>query len=93
MISLHIKRADRLVGMSVLGTLVIVWLILVGFDVLLQFGDAGILDPNDLRRREAAQKPGSTVVVSGIRNGAPFKAQMKMTQRPAIAVQPQQPTR
>ncbi|TCV95684.1 lipopolysaccharide export system permease protein [Luteibacter rhizovicinus] len=32
-----IKRADRLIGMSVLGTLLLVWLVLTGFDALTQF--------------------------------------------------------
>jgi lipopolysaccharide export system permease protein len=54
MISLRIKRADRLVGMSVLGTLVIVWLILVGFDALLQFGkQLGKLDKNGFTATQA----------------------------------------
>ncbi|MET0617584.1 MAG: LPS export ABC transporter permease LptG [Luteibacter sp.] len=37
MASLTVKRADRLIGMSVLGTLLLVWLVLAGFDSLLQF--------------------------------------------------------
>lgn len=55
MISLRIKRADRLVAISVLGTLVVVWLILVGFDALLQFGkQLGKLDKNGFTATQAA---------------------------------------
>jgi len=35
--TLTVKRADRLIAMSVLGTLLLVWLVLAGFDSLLQF--------------------------------------------------------
>jgi len=56
-------------------------------DVLLRFGTTGIVDANDLRRREAMQSPGSTVDVSGLRNGMPFTAPVKMVQRPSIPVQ------
>jgi len=37
MATLTIKRADRLIGASVLGTLLLVWLVLTGFDALTQF--------------------------------------------------------
>ncbi|MGF6494699.1 lipopolysaccharide export system permease protein [Luteibacter sp. 621] len=37
MASLSIKRADRLIGASVLSTLLLVWLVLAGFDSLQQF--------------------------------------------------------
>ena len=37
MISLTVKRADRLIWMSVIGTLLLVWLVLAGFDSLTQF--------------------------------------------------------
>ncbi|KAF1005300.1 MAG: Lipopolysaccharide export system permease protein LptG [Luteibacter sp.] len=37
MSALTIKRADRLIGLSVLGTLLLVWLVLTGFDALTQF--------------------------------------------------------
>jgi lipopolysaccharide export system permease protein len=37
MASLTIKRADRLIALSILGTLMLVWLVLVGFDTLSQF--------------------------------------------------------
>jgi lipopolysaccharide export system permease protein len=37
MSALTIKRADRLIGASVLGTLLLVWLVLTGFDALNQF--------------------------------------------------------
>jgi serine protease DegS/serine protease DegQ len=51
-------------------------------DILLRIGDADIADPADLRRREAALKPGSKVEVSGLRNGAPFHAEVVIAQRP-----------
>jgi lipopolysaccharide export system permease protein len=35
--SFTIKRADRLIGLTVIGTLAIVWLVLTGFDALTQF--------------------------------------------------------
>ena len=35
--SLNIKRVDRLVGISVLGSLLVVWLVLTGFDAVGQF--------------------------------------------------------
>jgi lipopolysaccharide export system permease protein len=37
MATLTVKRADRLIGASVLGTLLLVWLVLTGFDALTQF--------------------------------------------------------
>lgn len=51
-------------------------------DILLQIGDDNILDPADLRRREAALKPGSTVEVSGLRDGVPFHLEVTLAQRP-----------
>ncbi|MGH8159429.1 MAG: S1C family serine protease [Rhodanobacter sp.] len=51
-------------------------------DILLQIGDDDILDPADLRRREAALKPGSTVQVSGLRDGVPFHLEVTLAQRP-----------
>jgi len=56
-------------------------------DVLLRFGSTDIVDANDLRRREAMQSPGATVDVSGLRNGIPFTAPVKIVQRPSIPVQ------
>jgi serine protease DegQ len=53
-------------------------------DILLRFGDHDILGPADLRRREAAMKPGSQVEISGLRNGVPFQAEVTMAQRPAM---------
>ncbi|MGC1549697.1 MAG: trypsin-like peptidase domain-containing protein [Rhodanobacter sp.] len=52
-------------------------------DILLQIGNADILDPAGLRRREAALKPGSTVTVSGLRNGTPFHLNVTLAQRPS----------
>ncbi|GLQ96707.1 S1C family serine protease [Dyella mobilis] len=56
-------------------------------DIVLQLGDDNIRDPGDLRRREAALKPGSKVEVSGLRNGVPFHLMLTVVQRP-----PQAPT-
>ena len=53
-------------------------------DILLRIGKHDILDPADLRRQEAAQKPGSQVEVSGLRNGSPFHFKITLTQRPAM---------
>ena len=57
-------------------------------DILLQIGDSDILDPSDLRRREASIKPGSTVEVSGLRDGAPFHLEVTLAQRPATSASP-----
>jgi serine protease DegS/serine protease DegQ len=54
-------------------------------DVLLRIGDDDIRDPADLRRREAALKPGSTVEISGLRNGSPFHANVVLAQRPPMS--------
>lgn len=54
-------------------------------DILLRIGTDDILDPADLRRREAALKPGSKVEVSGLRNGSPFHVEVTLTQRPLMS--------
>ncbi|HWX66895.1 MAG TPA: trypsin-like peptidase domain-containing protein [Rhodanobacter sp.] len=54
-------------------------------DILLRIGTDDILDPADLRRREAALKPGSKVQVSGLRNGSPFHAEVTLAQRPVMS--------
>lgn len=51
-------------------------------DILLRIGSEDIVDPSDLRRHEAALKPGSKVEVSGLRNGAPFHTEVILAQRP-----------
>jgi serine peptidase DegS len=51
-------------------------------DILLRIGSEDIVDPADLRRHEAALKPGSKVEVSGLRNGAPFHTEVILAQRP-----------
>jgi serine protease DegQ len=51
-------------------------------DILLRIGNNDILDPADLRRREAALKPGSVVEVSGLRDGVPLHVEVTLTQRP-----------
>ncbi|WP_266169845.1 S1C family serine protease [Dyella subtropica] len=53
-------------------------------DILLRIGTDDIVDPADLRRREAALKPGSKVEVSGLRNGSPFHADVILAQRPPM---------
>jgi serine protease DegQ len=53
-------------------------------DILLRIGTDDILDPADLRRREAALKPGSKVQISGLRNGSPFHVEITLVQRPAM---------
>ncbi|MFK2903253.1 trypsin-like peptidase domain-containing protein [Dyella ginsengisoli] len=53
-------------------------------DILLRIGDDDIADPADLRRHEAALKPGSKVDVSGLRNGAPFRLSVTIAQRPSV---------
>ncbi|TBR40121.1 MULTISPECIES: S1C family serine protease [Dyella] len=53
-------------------------------DILLRIGTNDIVDPADLRRREAALQPGSKVEVSGLRNGAPFHAEVTLAQRPPM---------
>ncbi|OOG45603.1 trypsin-like peptidase domain-containing protein [Rhodanobacter sp. C01] len=57
-------------------------------DILLQIGDTDILDPSDLRRREAAIKPGSKVEVSGLRDGVPFHIEVTLAQRPTTSTSP-----
>ena len=57
-------------------------------DILLRIGDDDILDPADLRRREAALKPGSKVEVSGLRNGSPFHLEVTLAQRPLMNAGP-----
>jgi len=55
-------------------------------DILLRIGENDIADPGDLRRREAALKPGSKVEVSGLRNGSTFHVEVVMAQRPKGSV-------
>jgi len=54
-------------------------------DVLLKIGGEDILDPSDLRRREASFKPGATIEVSGLRSGAAFTSTITPSQRPPTA--------
>jgi serine protease DegQ len=53
-------------------------------DILLRIGTDDILDPADLRRHEAAIKPGSKVQVSGLRNGTPFHTEVTLARRPPL---------
>ncbi|HEX8778565.1 MAG TPA: trypsin-like peptidase domain-containing protein [Rhodanobacter sp.] len=56
-------------------------------DILLRIGNDDIRDPADLRRREAAIKPGTTVEISGLRNGSPFHTNATLTERPPMSVE------
>ena len=57
-------------------------------DILLRIGNDDILDPADLRRREAALKPGSVVKVSGLRDGVPLHVDVTLVQRPPTSAGP-----
>ncbi|MBD8880517.1 trypsin-like peptidase domain-containing protein [Rhodanobacter sp. 7MK24] len=54
-------------------------------DILLRIGDDDIRDPADLRRREAAIKPGTKVEISGLRNGSPFHVTATLAERPPMS--------
>ncbi|MBD8899269.1 trypsin-like peptidase domain-containing protein [Rhodanobacter sp. DHG33] len=54
-------------------------------DILLRIGDDDIRDPADLRKRESAIKPGTTVEISGLRNGSPFHTKATLSERPAMS--------
>jgi serine protease DegS/serine protease DegQ len=54
-------------------------------DILLRIGTDDILDPADLRRREAVLKPGSLVQVSGLRNGSAFHVEVTVAQRAPVS--------
>jgi len=56
-------------------------------DILLRIGSDNIRDPADLRRRESAIKPGTTVEISGLRNGSPFHTSATLTERPPMSVE------
>ncbi|MEW9571143.1 S1C family serine protease [Rhodanobacter sp. Si-c] len=56
-------------------------------DILLRIGDDDIRDPSDLRRRESAIKPGTTVELSGLRNGSPFHTSATLTERPPMSME------
>ena len=53
-------------------------------DVLLKMDKQPIIDPADLRTREAEMAPGSKVGISGLRAGEPFHTQVVMAQRPSF---------
>ena len=57
-------------------------------DILLKIGDDDIADPADLRRRESALKPGSTVRISGLRDGSAFHLDVTLVQRPPMKAAP-----
>ncbi|WP_426663161.1 S1C family serine protease [Rhodanobacter aciditrophus] len=56
-------------------------------DILLRIGNDNIRDPSDLRRRESAIKPGTTVELSGLRNGSPFHTTATLAERPPMNVE------
>ena len=51
-------------------------------DVLLRIDKTDILDPADLRHREAALAPGTEVELSGLRLGVPFHVRVQLAERP-----------
>jgi serine protease DegQ len=53
-------------------------------DVLLKMDKKPIIDPADLRTREAELRPGTTVQISGLRDGEPFHAVVVLAKRPEI---------
>jgi serine protease DegS/serine protease DegQ len=53
-------------------------------DILLQFDGVDIVDSVDLRKREAATKPGTKIRVAGLRAGIAFDAQVTLMQRPVL---------
>ena len=62
---------------------------LLARDIVLRIGEHDITGPADLRRDEAALKPGTVVVVSGLRNGSPFHIKVTPTRRPPPQRPPQ----
>ncbi len=54
-------------------------------DIVLRIGDHNIVGPADLRRDEAALKPGSKVAISGLRNGSPFHVEVTLARRPPMS--------
>jgi serine protease DegS/serine protease DegQ len=54
-------------------------------DILLKMDRHPIIDPADLRTREAKLAPGSKVEVSGLRTGEPFSTEVVLAQRPSFA--------
>ena len=53
-------------------------------DILLKLGQQPIIDPADLRTREAEMAPGSKVKLSGLRAGEPFQTLVTLAQRPSL---------
>ncbi|MEO8808748.1 MAG: trypsin-like peptidase domain-containing protein [Rhodanobacter sp.] len=53
-------------------------------DIILRVGNQDVAGPADLRRQEAALKPGGRVVISGLRNGSPFHVQVDVIRRPPL---------
>jgi len=56
-------------------------------DILLRIGNDDIRDPADLRRHEAAIKPGTEVEISGLRNGSPFHTMATLAKRPPMSME------
>ncbi|MGH8147415.1 MAG: S1C family serine protease [Rhodanobacteraceae bacterium] len=53
-------------------------------DVLLSMGKKPIIDPTNLRTREAETAPGSKVEISGLRAGQPFHTEVVLAERPTL---------
>ncbi len=53
-------------------------------DVLLSMDNKPIIDPADLRTREAEIAPGTKVTISGLRAGVPFHTDVVLMQRPSL---------
>jgi serine protease DegS/serine protease DegQ len=54
-------------------------------DIVLRIGSHDVVGPADLRREEASLKPGSKVVVSGLRNGSAFHVNLTLARRPPMS--------
>lgn len=52
-------------------------------DILLQMNDQPIIDPLQLRSREASLQPGREIELSGTRDGKPLALKLVLAQRPA----------
>src|SRR5579883_1091126 len=53
-------------------------------DVLLKMDQKPIIDPADLRTREAEMKPGTRVEIFGLRDGEPFRTDVVLAKRPGL---------
>ncbi len=51
-------------------------------DLLLRFDGAAVLGQIDLRNREAALQPGTTVILQGLHDNVPFELELSLAERP-----------